>query len=187
MVQWLFWMQSGIGPMQVHPLPLSELEHLPQSVLLSFNTQHLHLLKAILQGQAYHFLRYAPERIPYATDRYQTETKRLYSVLESRLTSQRTDNIADSHPKASHAEVETPSSKNAEPDTSGPWIVGDKCTLADIACFSWIDASEWAEVGLESFPEVRKWTERINERPAVQRGLNVPEPYEFKKLMRSKV
>ncbi|KAL8908722.1 MAG: hypothetical protein Q9171_005335 [Xanthocarpia ochracea] len=181
MVQWLFWMQSGIGPMQrILQFNLTSL----QPTLGTFD-----LLKAgSSQGQAYHFLRYAPEQIPYATDRYQTETKRLYSVLESRLSSQRTYNAAGAQPKASqHAEAKGPGSKNAEPGTSGPWIVGDKCTLADIACFSWIDASQWAGVELDSFPEVQAWTERINERPAVQRGLNVPEPYEFKKLMQSKV
>jgi len=38
-----------------------------------------------MQGQASHFSRAAPEKIPYAIDRYINETKRLYSVLESRL------------------------------------------------------------------------------------------------------
>ncbi|KAG8996623.1 glutathione S- transferase, nitrogen catabolite repression regulator, partial [Tulasnella sp. JGI-2019a] len=40
-----------------------------------------------MQGQAAHFFRFAPEKIPYAIDRYITEVKRLYSVLESRLQS----------------------------------------------------------------------------------------------------
>ncbi|KAJ1560077.1 hypothetical protein HK405_008318 [Cladochytrium tenue] len=38
-----------------------------------------------MQGQAYHFVRYAPERIPYATKRYQNETLRLYGVMERGL------------------------------------------------------------------------------------------------------
>ncbi|KAG7086938.1 hypothetical protein E1B28_002855 [Marasmius oreades] len=38
-----------------------------------------------MQGQANHFNLYAPEKIPYAQNRYLNETKRLYSVLESRL------------------------------------------------------------------------------------------------------
>lgn len=38
-----------------------------------------------MQGQAGHFMRMAPETIPYAIKRYQDETKRLYSVLEKRL------------------------------------------------------------------------------------------------------
>ena len=36
-------------------------------------------------GQNHHFNRYAPEKIPYAIDRYMRETKRLYGVLDKRL------------------------------------------------------------------------------------------------------
>jgi GSH-dependent disulfide-bond oxidoreductase len=38
-----------------------------------------------MQGQANHFFRYAPEQIPYAIERYQNETIRLYRVLDQRL------------------------------------------------------------------------------------------------------
>ena len=38
-----------------------------------------------MQGQANVFYRYAPEKLPYAIDRYQKETKRLYTVLDKRL------------------------------------------------------------------------------------------------------
>ena len=38
-----------------------------------------------MQGQANVFFRYAPEKIQYAIDRYQNETRRLYEVLERRL------------------------------------------------------------------------------------------------------
>ena len=36
-------------------------------------------------GQNHHFARYAPERIPYAVERYVKETTRLYNVLDRRL------------------------------------------------------------------------------------------------------
>jgi GST-like protein len=36
-------------------------------------------------GQNHHFTRYAPEKIPYAIDRYVNETNRLYGVLNKRL------------------------------------------------------------------------------------------------------
>jgi GST-like protein len=36
-------------------------------------------------GQAGHFLRYAPEKIPYAVDRYSNEARRLCRVLDKRL------------------------------------------------------------------------------------------------------
>ncbi len=38
-----------------------------------------------MMGQANVFHRYAPERIPYATERYQRETARLFSVMERQL------------------------------------------------------------------------------------------------------
>ena len=36
-------------------------------------------------GQAHHFIRYAPEKLPYAIDRYSKEANRLYGVLDRRL------------------------------------------------------------------------------------------------------
>jgi GSH-dependent disulfide-bond oxidoreductase len=36
-------------------------------------------------GQAHHFLRQAPEQIPYAQDRYIKEVRRLYGVMNARL------------------------------------------------------------------------------------------------------
>jgi len=38
-----------------------------------------------MQGQANVFHRYAPEKIPYAIERYQNECRRLYEVLNTRL------------------------------------------------------------------------------------------------------
>lgn len=38
-----------------------------------------------MQGQANVFLRYFPEKLPAAIDRYQHETRRLYEVLDTRL------------------------------------------------------------------------------------------------------
>jgi GST-like protein len=38
-----------------------------------------------MAGQNHHFSRYAPEKIPYAIDRYVKETNRLYGVLDRRL------------------------------------------------------------------------------------------------------
>ncbi len=40
-------------------------------------------------GQAHHFLRYAPEKIPYAMERYTKEANRLYGVLDRRLAESR--------------------------------------------------------------------------------------------------
>ncbi len=38
-------------------------------------------------GQAHHFLRAAPEKVPYAIERYTKETRRLYGVLDGHLKS----------------------------------------------------------------------------------------------------
>lgn len=38
-----------------------------------------------MAGQNHHFSQYAPERLPYAVDRYVNETNRLYGVLDRRL------------------------------------------------------------------------------------------------------
>ena len=38
-----------------------------------------------MAGQNHHFVQYAPEKIPYAVDRYVRETNRLYGVLDNRL------------------------------------------------------------------------------------------------------
>ena len=40
-------------------------------------------------GQAHHFRLYAPEKIPYAIDRYTNEAKRLYGVMNKRLANSR--------------------------------------------------------------------------------------------------
>jgi GSH-dependent disulfide-bond oxidoreductase len=46
-------------------------------------------------GQNHHFTRYAPEKVPYAIDRYQRETARLYGVLNKHLEAR--DFIADDY------------------------------------------------------------------------------------------
>lgn len=46
-------------------------------------------------GQNHHFVTYAPERIPYAMDRYVNETHRLYGVLNKQLEGR--DYIADEY------------------------------------------------------------------------------------------
>lgn len=57
-----------------------------------------------MQGQSNHFTRYAPEQIEYGINRYQNETRRLYGVLDKHLSDAKTE-----------------------------YLVGDKCTIADIA------------------------------------------------------
>ena len=41
-----------------------------------------------MAGQAHHFLRYAPQKVEYAMNRFRNETARLYGVLDSQLEGQ---------------------------------------------------------------------------------------------------
>jgi glutathione S-transferase len=106
-----------------------------------------------MQGQANHFFRYAPEHIEYGINRYQNETRRLYRVL-------------DDHLKKS---------------TSG-YLVGDKCTIADIAHWGWVTAAFWAGIDIDDFPNLKAWDDRMLARPGVEKGRHVPEPHRMKEL-----
>ena len=95
-------------------------------------------------GQAHHFLRFAPEPVPYAINRYKTEVARLYAVLNRRL-------------------------------ASADYLAGEY-SVADIATFPWVARHEWHGIDLADFPAVKHWFDVISQRPAVQRGMNVPPP-----------
>ena len=110
-----------------------------------------------MQGQANHFVRYAGEQIPYAIKRYQDELRRLYSVLETHLKT-----------------------------TGRPYLVGEKCTIADIAHWGWICLSAWAGVELDEFPMLVEWEDRMAKRPGVEKGRHVPEPHTHKELLKDK-
>lgn len=110
------------------------------------------------------------------------QTKRLYGVLEARLAQQETENHTAADTPASHAG----GGHSTCPGMEGPWLVGGKCTIADLACFSWVNWAEWEGVGLDAFPKLSKWLETINQRPAVKRGLDVPEKFKMKEKMRTK-
>lgn len=47
-------------------------------------------------------------------------------------------------------------------------------SIADIACWSWLNYHEWAGLSLDELPLLKDWFARIEARPAVQRGLTVP-------------
>lgn len=60
-------------------------------------------------------------------------------------------------------------------------------TIADIANFAWVNWAEWAGIDVKPFKYLNQWLDRINERPAVKRGLDVPEPFVMKEKLKSKV
>ncbi|KAF8524746.1 glutathione S-transferase-like protein [Gautieria morchelliformis] len=98
-------------------------------------------------GQASHFMN-APEKIPYAIDRYLTEAKRLFGVLEIRL--------------KDHDYLVGPG--------RGTY------TIADISSFTWVRLHKSLDIDMEEFPGIQAWLDRIEARPAVQAGLMVPPP-----------
>ncbi|KAK4625953.1 Disulfide-bond oxidoreductase [Fulvia fulva] len=54
------------------------------------------------------------------------------------------------------------------------YLVGNTYSIADIANFSWVNVAYFAGVNLDDFPNLHKWWERINARPAVKKGVAVP-------------
>ncbi|KAA1051209.1 GSH-dependent disulfide bond oxidoreductase [Pseudocitrobacter sp. 73] len=97
-------------------------------------------------GQNHHFNHFAPQPVPYAIERYQVETQRLYSVLNQRL--------------AGH-----------------PWIAGDRYSIADIACWPWINSHVRQRIDLATYPAVQNWFERIRQRPATARAMQQAQPH----------
>jgi glutathione S-transferase len=110
-----------------------------------------------MQGQANHFSRYAPEHIEYGIKRYTNETRRLYGVLNTHL----------------------------ENSASG-YLVGDKCTIADIAHWGWVTAAGWAGVEIDDFPALKAWDYRMLTRPGVEKGRHVPEPHTIKETLKDR-
>ena len=55
-----------------------------------------------------------------------------------------------------------------------PWLAGDDYTIADIANWCWVRTHEWSGVSVDGLDNLQRWIAEIRERPAVQRGINVP-------------
>jgi len=99
-------------------------------------------------GQANHFASTAAEKIPYAIDRYVTESARLIKVMDDQL-------------------------------GRTPYLAGDY-SIADVATYPWVTAGFQLLKGAK--PEVigeganvARWLAAIAARPAVVRGMAVPE------------
>lgn len=96
-------------------------------------------------GQLSHFSGYALEKIPYAIKRYKKEVLRLTGVLDKQL--------ADRE-----------------------YLCGDY-SIADIATFPWILGYKLVgsslNMTLDDYPNVKRWCEMLQQRPAVQRGMAV--------------
>ncbi|KAL0028543.1 hypothetical protein WJX79_000507 [Trebouxia sp. C0005] len=58
------------------------------------------------------------------------------------------------------------------------WLAAGEYSIADIANFSWMYVHQMAGISLDDLPHVQAWMQRIEERPAVRRGIDVPEPFD---------
>lgn len=90
-------------------------------------------------------------------NRYQNETRRLYGVLDKHLAASK----------------------------SG-WLVGDKCTIADISHYGWVAAAAWAGVEIDEFPALKAWEEKCTLRPGFEEGRHVPTPHTIRETSRDK-
>lgn len=54
------------------------------------------------------------------------------------------------------------------------YLAGDY-SIADIAAFPWIARSGWATLALTEFPHLQRWHDTVAGRPAVARGMRLPE------------
>lgn len=54
---------------------------------------------------------------------------------------------------------------------TSPWLGGDHYSIADIACWPWINAHERQRINLANYPAVNNWFERIRHRPATERAM----------------
>ncbi len=88
-----------------------------------------------MAGQNHHFNIYAPEKIPYAMERYIKETNRLYGVLNKQLEGK-------------------------------DWVAG-AYSIADMAIYPWIVPYEKQGQNLSEFPHIKKWFEKMSQRPAI--------------------
>lgn len=99
-----------------------------------------------LGGGFGHFYAYAPEKFEYAINRYTMEVKRQLDVLDRQL-------------------------------ATNQYIAGDNYTIADMAIWPWYgalvnnkvyEAAEFLQT--HTYKNVVRWTQELEQRPAVQRG-----------------
>ena len=57
------------------------------------------------------------------------------------------------------------------------YLVGDNYTIADMATYPWARAYYWAKVSVEGLPHLQGWFDRIDDREATQRALEIPKPF----------
>ena len=105
-------------------------------------------------GQSVHFRVYAPEKIEYAINRYAFEAQRHFGILDARL------------------------AKNK-------YVLGDTYTIVDMCLWGWgrmvpyvVGDDAWAK-----FPNLKRFVDEINARPAAQKASTLKDRFTFKAEM----
>lgn len=52
-------------------------------------------------------------------------------------------------------------------------VAGADYSIADMACFPWVQTWKAQDIPFDDFSNVRRWYERLKERPALRRGMDV--------------
>ncbi len=102
-------------------------------------------------GQSVHFKHFAPEPKAYAVNRYDFEAWRHWNLIDAQLAKHR-------------------------------YMLGETYTLVDMAVWGWaravtrvLDADAWAKL-----PNLKRWFDEINARPAAQRAEALKDRHSFK-------
>ena len=95
-------------------------------------------------GQNGYFQGYCPEDVPLAKERYHNVCKQLYGVMDRRL-------------------------------GESEYLSGSNYSIADVATFPWTmpKQQEMHRIDITQYPNVKRWSETVAMRPAVQRGIAV--------------
>lgn len=107
-------------------------------------------------GQAVHFQYAAPDGLDYAVNRYRREVERHYQVLNTHLEGR-------------------------------SFIVGDDYTIADMSAWGWLDRAprvmKGSDTPLAPWPNLARFMNLMNARPAVGRARDVMATHTFKTEM----
>ena len=55
------------------------------------------------------------------------------------------------------------------------WLAAGDYTIADMITYPWVARHEWHKTDLSAFPNVKRWFDAMSARPAVRKGMAVPQ------------
>lgn len=99
-------------------------------------------------GQAMYFQRLAKVQghdDPFAIGRFIAEAERCLGMLDGQLD-----------------------------ESGGPFVLGPRCTLVDVACFAYCASAYWANTDISDKPHLRAWIDMLHARPSFRTGLTIP-------------